>query len=71
MTDILHDGVRKFKNFLQLLIEKNTRYGIIFLQLADTEGTVDNLYIKPYVGDWGKAGCNKTEKELTDYEVHN
>ena len=57
--------------FLQLLIEKYTIYGIITIQLVDTGRTEGSVILTFSWENGAKTGCNMTEKELTDYEVHN
>ena len=56
LTDISGKEHRKIKKMLHFLIEKYTRYGIIYLQSVDTKGTDKvSCDTKPFVGDWGKG----------------
>mgnify|MGYP007105380931 CR=1 FL=1 len=48
---------------LYFLIEKNTRYGIIYLQSVDTKSAVKDTVIPSFSWEIGaKTDCNKTRR---------
>lgn len=63
MTDISGKEHRKIKKILHFLIEKYTRYGIIYLQSVDTKSAVKDTVIPSFSWEIGaKTDCNKTRR---------
>lgn len=61
MTEILRTDVRKF-DFFHILIEKNTRYGIMLIQLVDTEGAGKTVILNLLWEIGATTDCNKTRR---------
>lgn len=63
LTDISGKEHRKIKKMLHFLIEKYTRYGIIYLQSVDTKSAVKDTVIPSFSWEIGaKTDCNKTRR---------